>query len=151
MASISDRIGNEIMLSIRRAMSLLLALACLHALGCGNQRKTITLTGIVTYQGNPVTVGMIYFHAPDNQMAGGVILEDGHYTATDVPVGEVRVSLQVKDPGLYALPKGSPAAAPKKSESKGVTSLPPKFADPSQSGLSYTITAATSTLDVKID
>ena len=32
----------------------------------------------------------------------GNLNEDGSFVATDLPIGEVRVSLKVQDPGVYA-------------------------------------------------
>ncbi|CAN5415349.1 hypothetical protein BH11PLA2_BH11PLA2_27340 [soil metagenome] len=128
-----------------RSVALGLGLFSLLTLGCGKKgREVVTLSGVVTYKGNLVVGGAIYFHAADNQVAMGAIHDDGTFIATEVPVGEVRVSFQFKDgPGgdMYGTP-GKP---------KGVTKLPDNFNDPNTSGLKYTITSGTSTLEVKID
>jgi hypothetical protein len=102
------------------------ALALLVAAGC-NKPATSTFHGTVSYRGKPLTGGVIYFLGPEPkmQMGMGTIRDDGTYTATDVPVGEVRVSFQV--PGL-----------------------PKKFADPNTSQLKYTITPEMSSLDIDI-
>lgn len=94
--------------------------------GCGG-RPTSTFTGRVTFRGQPVTSGVIYFlgPAPKMQMGMGTIRDDGTYVATDVPVGEVRVSLQAPN-------------------------LPAKYSDPNKSELVYTIAADTRSLDVVI-
>jgi hypothetical protein len=60
--------------------------------------------------GKPVTSGVIYFlgPAPDMRMGMGTIHDDGTYPATDVPVGEVRVSFQAPQvPRQYANPNKS--------------------------------------------
>src|SRR5262245_18214646 len=95
-------------------LSVALGLALLA--GCG-QPATSTFHGTVAYRGQPVKSGVIYFlgPAPKMQMGMGTIHDDGTYTATDVPVGEVRVSFQ--SPGL-----------------------PARYADPNKSDLVYTIT-----------
>lgn len=59
------------------------------------------------------------------QMGMGTIRDDGTYVATDVPVGEVRVSFQA--PGV-----------------------PAKYADPNKSELIYTITSDSTSLDIEI-
>ncbi|HEY1378382.1 MAG TPA: hypothetical protein VGF55_16405 [Gemmataceae bacterium] len=102
-------------------------IAALLALVCGCGRSTSTFGGKVTFQGQPVTSGVIYFlgPAPKMQMGMGTIRDDGTYVATDVPVGEVRVSFQ----------------APK---------LPAKYADPNTSGLVYTITSGMTSLDISV-
>src|SRR5260221_249303 len=111
--------------------------------GCSSKgRETTTVTGKVTYQGSPVSMGAIYFHGEGNQVAMGNIQQDGGFTATDVPVGEVRVSLQVRDPGAYGqqLKKdGNPKEKSNRPNTNSVTSVPTKYADPTTSGLKYLI------------
>jgi hypothetical protein len=139
---------------LRRSLALLLLAALTAGPGCAVKRTT-TIHGTVTYKGAPVSVGAIYFHGPDNRMAMGNLDEDGTFTATDVPLGEVRVSLQVRDPGAYAQqmkdPRNRPAANPKGGAHAGVTSVPEKYADPNTSGLKYPIDARTQELDVKLE
>jgi hypothetical protein len=106
---------------------LLIAAVLAAALtGCSGP-TTSTFHGTVTYRGRPVTSGVIYFlgPAPDMRMGMGTIHDDGTYSATDVPVGEVRVAFQ----------------AP---------SLPPEFADLNKSPLVYTIKSGTTSLDIEI-
>ena len=101
-----------------------LALAVLT--GCSSP-TTSTFHGTAKYRGQPLKSGVIYFlgPAPKMQMGMGTIHDDGTYTATDVPVGEVRVAFQA--PGL-----------------------PKKYADPNKSNLVYTITSGMTLLDVVI-
>jgi hypothetical protein len=94
--------------------------------GCSGP-TTSTFHGSVSYRGQPLKSGVIYFlgPAPQMRMGMGTIHDNGTYTATDVPVGEVRVSFQA--PGL-----------------------PKKYGDPNQSDLVYTITSDMDLLDVTI-
>ena len=93
--------------------------------GCA--QPTSTFHGKITYQGKPVTRGVIYFLGPPPNMriGMGTIHDDGTYIATDVPVGEVRVSFQA--PGLAA-----------------------KYGDPNKSELVFTITSRMTSLDIAI-
>jgi hypothetical protein len=93
--------------------------------GCGKQ--TSTFHGTVSCGGKPLRSGVIYFlgPAPEMRMGMGTIQDDGKYTATDVPVGEVRVSFQA--PGV-----------------------PEKYTDPHNSDLVYTITRGMSSLDIEV-
>lgn len=97
------------------------------ALLAGCSKPTSTFHGKVSAGGKPVRSGVIYFlgPAPKMQMGMGTIYDDGTYTATDVPVGEVRVSFQAP---------GTPA----------------KYADPNKSALVYTIASDTNSLDIEI-
>jgi hypothetical protein len=93
----------------------------------GCSKPTSTFHGKVDVRGQPVRSGVIYFlgPAPKMQMGMGTIHDDGTYVATDVPVGEVRVSFQA--PGV-----------------------PAKYADPNKSELIYTITSDMTSLDIEI-
>ena len=93
--------------------------------GCG--KPTSTFSGKVTHRGQPIRSGVIYFlgPAPKMQMGMGTIHDDGTYVATDVPVGEVRVSFQA--PGV-----------------------PEKYTDPNKSELIYTITPDSTSFDIEI-
>jgi hypothetical protein len=110
---------------MKTATVILICFLVLPCAGCGKQ--TSTFSGKVTYQGRPITNGVVYFlgPAPKMQMGMGTIHDDGTYIATDVPVGEVRVSFQA--PGI-----------------------PEKYADPNKSELIFTITAKMKTLDINL-
>jgi len=109
----------------RTALGLLTA-ALVAAAECSKPTSS-TFHGTVSYRGQSLTRGVIYFLGPEPklQMGMGTIHDDGTYTATDVPAGEVRVSFQA--PGL-----------------------PKKFADPNTSEMAYTIAADTASLDIVI-
>lgn len=110
---------------MNRNLRIAFVLALWVAAGCS--KPTSTFSGKVTYQGKPVTSGVIYFlgPAPKFQMGMGTIHDDGTYVATDVPVGEVRVSFQ----------------APQ---------VPARFGDPNKSGLVYSISSGMTSLDIAI-
>jgi hypothetical protein len=102
------------------------ALTLAALMGCSSP-TTSTFHGNVSYRGQPLRSGVIYFlgPAPQMRMGMGTIHDDGTYTATDVPVGEVRVAFQA--PGV-----------------------PKRYTDPNQSALVYTITPDMTELDVTI-
>jgi len=84
----------------------------------------------------------------------GNLQEDGTFTATDLPIGQVRVSLRVQDPGVYAQQLKDQVTTlekPKAKPSDKVTSLPNQYSDPATSGLTYTIDPTTTTLDITIE
>src|SRR5690242_12486783 len=84
----------------RRAVALgfvLILAAVIGAPGCG--KRTATVTGKVTYKGEPLKGGIVAFIPP---RGGGTavaadIAEDGTYTATDVLVGEVEVTVDTSN------------------------------------------------------
>jgi hypothetical protein len=121
---------------------LLGLVAVAAAVGCGGTKK-VTVTGTVSYKGQPVTAGMVQFvGAPGTAPAGGLIKNDGTFTVTDVTPGEVKVSF------LATPPSSKDPPGPKVTT---VGDLPEKYRDAEKSGLKYTITPDTTKLDIKID
>jgi hypothetical protein len=136
------------------AILALIVVAMGVVIGCSSPKRLATLTGKVTYKGKPVSVGAIYFHGPADEMAMGNLQEDGSFTATDLPIGAVKVSLRVQDPGVYAQKLKGQGASLEKPTAKDidkVTSLPHQYSDPNTSGLTYTLTPTTTTLDITIE
>jgi hypothetical protein len=111
---------------MKKTRLVALALVMTALAGC-SRTATSTFHGKVTFAGQPVTSGVIYFlgPAPDMRMGMGTIYDDGTYTATDVPVGQVRVSFQ----------------APQ---------VPRQYADPNTSAIVYKITSRMTSLDIDI-
>jgi hypothetical protein len=65
--------------------------------GCsGKDAPAAKLSGAVTYNGQPVKAGNLRFHTSDGLAYSGVISPDGTYTATDLPDGELVVTLETE-------------------------------------------------------
>jgi hypothetical protein len=128
-------------------MALLAALAA----GCGSSKGTVT--GKVTYNGNPVPGGQVFFVLPDTPPVFAKIGPDGSYTAKDVPVGEATVCVEtdsVKSAGGGA---ATPQYKPPKDADPNVydpsiqsapvggkyVAIPSEYGDPATSTLRYTV------------
>src|SRR5579872_4143681 len=96
--------------AIRPGPGFLVLALLLAAAGCGGKRTT-TVSGRVLYRGRPVPRGAIYFHGPGDRMAMGPLRKDGAFTVTEVPLGEVKVTVLARDPGVYLNAKGGQAPA----------------------------------------
>lgn len=68
------------------------SVAVLVAIGCGGTGPTATVTGTVTYNGQPVKTGAITFTSKGGKggVSGGTIT-DGKFTVRDVPHGPTTV------------------------------------------------------------
>jgi hypothetical protein len=122
--------------------------------GCSDGKR-LTLEGNVSYKGEPVTAGTVRIHGPGEHLATAVIQPDGTFIVSDVPSGEVRVSVE-EDPTPAKLRRmaGAPQGGnpiPGLPAAGKFTPIPPKYRDPSTSGLVFTITAAMKRLDLKLD
>ncbi len=77
---------------------LLLALALVAVIvGCGGPKRTTMamLSGKITYNDTPVTLGDITFYptGADGAPVAGQILSDGVYEVSDLPAGEYKVTV----------------------------------------------------------
>ena len=128
-----------------------LALAVLLAVpGCGG-KKTATVSGKVTYRGQPVPMGAIYFNGLDSQLAMGILQNDGSFTATDVPLGEVKATVRAQDPGVYTQQMRSPGGAAPQASPAAFVAVPPRYADVNTTDLVYTIAGDTQDLEVILE
>lgn len=137
--------------------------------GCGGAAKG-TVSGKVLYKGKPLPGGTVSFVPPEGK--GTVVAqigEDGSYSVSKVPVGEVTIIVETTSvkpkPGpprgrrpkeAGGPPKDAPApegggsaAAPTKT--KKFVAIPEKYGNPKESPLKYTVTKGNQDYDVKFD
>lgn len=57
-----------------------------------------TLTGLVTYKGNPVVVGTVVAHCSDGVRRTATLDSQGRYTIEGIPHGKVQVGVISRDP-----------------------------------------------------
>ena len=96
--------------------------------GCGNSGGETTLGGNVKLDGAPVTAGMVKLvpQGGKDTAERNTIIDTGHYYFSSVPAGPVKIS--VTAPTRASGPNDTAPAA-----------LPAKYADPNQSGLTFTV------------
>lgn len=100
----------------------------LTMVGCSNNKR-LTIKGSVSYQGRPVAAGIVKFHSPGDHLEMAYV-RDGAFSITDVPPGEVQVTVE---------PQG-----------KG-NEIPRKYSDLKSSPLVYTITPKTRELAITLE
>ena len=125
------------------------------ASGCGPSGATPgKVYGKVTYKGAPVTGGGITFETKDGAKYGGLIQEDGTYSVTDLPVGDLTVAISTENlnpdkaksaPAGTGAPSaattGAGAGAPAAPVNQGTyVKIPAKYGDAKTSGLTVTVT-----------
>jgi hypothetical protein len=117
-------------------------LAALLVAGCG--APTGEITGVVTYNGEPLPSGVVSFVAEkgrnrDRVKLGGITSE-GKYEIQQCLCGEVRIGVQTP-PAITGRFAGAAIAT---------IEIPPQYADPDTSRLTYTVTPGTQTFDIKL-
>jgi hypothetical protein len=144
-------------------VGVVLGLSLVLTSGCGGGVSRAKVTGQVTYQGAPLPGGSITFHGQDKFVRSAYIDPGGRYLIVGAPAGEIKVAVTAPPPAAAAAPAAAAPAAGKSSgkhaSKTGSTpaapvvagvALPPKFNDPEQSGLTYTLTGGDQTLDIEL-
>jgi hypothetical protein len=128
----------------RMGAALLLLAGGLMLVGCGRSSQA-TLTGKVTYKGQPLKGGSIALISETGGVERATIAEDGSYKITKVPAGSAKVTVDTKalrpaatkaKQGVYA--KAPPEAKPqslKGGDADRYVAIPDRYADPDKSGI----------------
>jgi len=132
-------------------------LATLTLAGCPSKN---TVSGTVSYKGKALPAGTIAFFGADNKAVSAQINKDGTYTATGVPVGSVKVTVQVPPqqgsggpPQMQGGVPGQAEHAPpvgQESGPKEVVPIPPKYASPQTSDLQFDVHRGRNTIDIEL-
>jgi hypothetical protein len=136
----------------RLAHGLCLAVASLTmaaASGCGPSKASIT--GTVTYSGQPLPSGTITFASEAGaKPVKAAPITDGKYTITDFIAGPAKVTILTTPPPSSGgrAPPGAPViAAPTTAAPGKYVPIPAKYNNPEQSGLSYDVKSGANTKD----
>lgn len=150
----------------RRQILFTLAVFPLALAGCTkNPNAPAQISGVVKYKGQPLPGGTIVFHDSEGKAYSAPIQQDGKYQLTDIPVGEMKVTVETesvnpskKQPtygGQRAAKMGMsnynpPGAPPRPSEEDKkaqYVKIPDKYSNASTSGLSATLGKGKNTKD----
>jgi hypothetical protein len=139
----------------------------LLAAGCGN---TGTVSGKVSYKGQPLGGGTILFVAPGQKTVKSAIAPDGSYTISGIPAGTIKIAVETKsaqppDPealrrAFPGLPKGAPLppeaannphfkTGPENKGGKYVW-IPDHYGDPEKSNLTVEVTGGNQQHDIEL-
>ncbi len=84
------------MISTRRLL-LLLPVCLVLVIGCkGSKNPTSSVSGKVTYKGQPVSAGTITFNLKEGGNYGASLKADGSYTVTGMPAEEMIVTIETE-------------------------------------------------------
>lgn len=117
--------------------------------GCGGSQSG-NVSGIVTFQGQPMPGGSIYFYslAADGKVSDQKTAQiggDGAYSIAKVPVGDVKITVQAP-PGALEADLTKKGGMPKRAASP--VTLPTKYQNVEQTDLKYTVTPGNQKHDV---
>jgi hypothetical protein len=84
---------------LRLGTTTLIGFALVLAAGCSKSKGTVTGT-VKLQNGTPVSAGNITFWASDNHPYMAALKSDGSYSIGDIPVGDVKVTIEPPPPRL---------------------------------------------------
>jgi hypothetical protein len=122
-------------------------------IGCGPNKAIIM--GKVTYKDQAVGSGRVdFFNTKDEPVGTAGIQKDGTFTATDIPLVEVKVTvntsnIMAKMPKMSSSDKGG--SLPPVAETGPVVQIPEKYKQVKTTTLVFPITSRSQQLDVKLD
>ena len=133
-----------------RIAAVVLSAGLLSAAGCGS--PVADVSGTVTVGGKPISTGKVAFLCEGGtKPVLTADIKDGRYAVSGVPGGRVTVTVAGGgyrfDP-VPGMPKGlgaagaagdGPAAVPAAAGKNPPVAVPPRYGDPAQSGLSFTV------------
>lgn len=132
----------------REFLQWIVAAAVLFVGGCTGDGAAAryTVTGKVTYQGQPVEEGMIQFENPDAGQSNSSPLGPGGAYALDVPAGPYKVT--VMPPKIMA--KGTADSPPDEIDDPNVKNIPKKYRRVETSGLAAQVEKGQTTFDFEL-
>jgi len=111
--------------------------------------ETGLVEGHVTYKGKPLEAGTIQFHPEKGKPIILKLQADGVYKGKDVPVGEVRVTVETESVNPARAKDGDKKDAAPAKDTK-YQPIPVKFAKPDTSGLIAEVKKGKQTLDIDL-
>ena len=145
--------------------ALVVALAMFAVVGClGKSQPTGTVSGKVTYKGNPVPAGCLVTFISDRGVAAlGTVDASGRYQLMfagkpDVPALEYNISVtfpgavgpEITDEDERKYMAGDPATIAKFARKELIAPIPKKYADEFKSGLSFQIKEGANSFDIDL-
>jgi hypothetical protein len=124
-----------------RVTACVVACLAISATGCGGTDLG-KISGKVTYKGQPLPFGSIAFVSPDGGIASGTI-QNGDYLVAGAALGKTKIAIQSLPMPPSMRPANSQSAAGDSGEAPSAIhmTIPERYAQPKESGLSYTVVA----------
>lgn len=121
---------------------VLLAPVAAGLMGCGSGGGA-SVSGTVTYQGQPLPVGTVSFTGKEG--GASAVITNGAYSVTNLPEGEMKVTVSTPMPSASP-PPGVKAIVP----AVQPIAVPQKYRSPDHSGLSYAVESGSHEHDITL-
>jgi hypothetical protein len=128
--------------------------------GCSSEPETAKVSGKVTYKGQPVTGGQMYFYPAEGGGLPGSITPDGTYAIVGLPPGKVTVTIETEsiNPNRTVRTYGDKRGGGMGPTPEGVNTsgggiyvqIPKKYAQKATTDLTFEVTGGEQTHDIQL-
>lgn len=150
-----------------RLLCLGLLVLGVSVVGCSkNPSAPAKISGAITYKGQPIKAGSMKFHTPEGTSYPATISPDGTYSATDIPTGEMVVTIETEafnpDKKMAQNPEAQrrakmasrtmqqPAGGGEPPPTVHYVKIPSKYANAKTSPVTITITSGRNVKDIDL-
>ena len=150
--------------SLRGVGCLVLLAGLPFVAACGVRESKLaesgaTLTGAITFQGNPIEFAQVTVLSADGKSSmTGKVLDNGKYKVENAPLGEVKIAVNTMAArgDFESKTRSQNAAAMDPNASKKIsapkfTDVPTKYYDAANSGIKTTVKEGENTFDIKLE
>lgn len=157
-------------MQLRLASICAFTLGSLVLLGCESKSESNSarVSGKISYNGKPITAGLMEFHLSDGRKFSVNLSSDGTYQATDVPTGEMVVTVntevakkkmsdkssneaKMRAATQQAPPPGRGSAATSEMPEGEYIKIPAKYNNPKTSTKTLTLKPGRQVIDINLD
>jgi hypothetical protein len=134
--------------------------------GCSkNTLAPAKVSGRISYKGAPIKAGSMAFHTAEGNQYPANISEDGTYSATDLPEGEMIVTVDTShldpakkpaqskdyDKRMKVMAGRMQEAAPGAEKEQPFTKIPEKYSKPNTSPITVKLTSGRQVKDIDLE
>ncbi len=134
-----------------------LSLALLLVAGCGGNPADarVIVTGTVMYKNQALTSGTVkFYNAKSEQISSANLQADGVFNATDIPMGDIKVTVETAGNSIGISGGKAPLSTPPmpgETPAGKSIAIPAKYKAVETSGLNYNISATNKKIEIKLD
>ncbi|MFO0864346.1 MAG: hypothetical protein U0744_06760 [Gemmataceae bacterium] len=140
---------------MKAVFAFALTASLLVSMGCEKGTGKVSVSGSVTYKDQKLNWGRVrFFNAKNEEVGTSTLNRDGTFVATDLPLEELKVALEIDPPGTTPSPKappGTPVIAEVNPRPEKVVEVPAKYKKADTTPTTVKITGGNQKIDLKLD
>ncbi|MBX9681547.1 MAG: hypothetical protein K2X38_22560 [Gemmataceae bacterium] len=141
---------------MRGLLELMFLFSAMALVGCDTGNGKVVATGKLSHNGKNLNWGRVrFFDVANKELGGSTIKSDGTFIATDLPIQELKVVVEIAAPkGITPTskaPPGTPVIPAANARPEKVVDVPAKYKSPETTTATINVTKANQEFDIKLD